>query len=147
MNGAVKWFNDEKGYGFIKYKGMEDIFIQYSAILNQEKKNISQDDVVEFELIGKNRKAQLKRKTTNKIMEVKINGKMMELHLIKKAKEKWIDNDSNYKTLTIALVVLQIILPIITAHEKEEAKPTVIQCHNCNIDIHNSDEVNRIEGK
>ena len=32
MVGRVKWFNNEKGYGFIEYKENEDVFIHYSTI-------------------------------------------------------------------------------------------------------------------
>ena len=36
MNGRVKWFNNEKGYGFIDYPNGEDIFVHYSAIKQDE---------------------------------------------------------------------------------------------------------------
>mgnify|MGYP003301405195 CR=1 FL=1 len=34
MRGKVKWFNNEKGYGFIEYNDREDIFVHYSSILS-----------------------------------------------------------------------------------------------------------------
>ena len=35
MQGKVKWFNNEKGYGFIEYEELEDIFVHYSAIVKE----------------------------------------------------------------------------------------------------------------
>lgn len=53
MTGIVKWFNNEKGYGFIKYKG-EDIFVHYTAIIDQplREKNLVKGEVVEFKLVN-----------------------------------------------------------------------------------------------
>ena len=51
MRGKVKWFNNEKGYGFIEYKDGEDIFVHYSAIKQDGYKTLSEGQLVEFDLI------------------------------------------------------------------------------------------------
>lgn len=49
--GSVKWFNNAKGYGFIRVDGVdEDIFVHYSSILEDGFKTLQEDEVVEFEL-------------------------------------------------------------------------------------------------
>ena len=51
MNGRVKWFNNEKGYGFIDYPNGEDIFVHYSAIKQDGYKSLSEGQTVEYELL------------------------------------------------------------------------------------------------
>lgn len=51
MNGRVKWFNNEKGYGFIDHSSDEDIFVHYSAIKQDGYKTLSEGQLVNFELI------------------------------------------------------------------------------------------------
>ena len=51
MIGRVKWFNNEKGYGFIEYKENEDIFVHYSAIEIDGYKTLSESQLVEFKLV------------------------------------------------------------------------------------------------
>ena len=51
MSGNVKWFNNEKGYGFIDYYENEDIFVHYSAIRQDGYKTLSEGQRIEFELI------------------------------------------------------------------------------------------------
>ena len=51
MKGRVKWFNNEKGYGFIEYKENEDIFVHYSAISQEGYKSLSEGQYVEFNLV------------------------------------------------------------------------------------------------
>ena len=51
MTGIVKWFNNEKGYGFIQYKEDHDIFVHYSMIQENGFKTLNEGDVVQFELI------------------------------------------------------------------------------------------------
>ena len=51
MTGRVKWFNNDKGYGFIGYRDNEDIFVHYSAIEVDGYKSLSENQLVEFKLI------------------------------------------------------------------------------------------------
>ncbi len=51
MRGHVKWFNNDKGYGFIGYRQNEDIFVHYSAIELDGYKTLSEGQLVEFKLI------------------------------------------------------------------------------------------------
>ncbi len=51
MRGKVKWFNNEKGYGFIECQNLEDIFVHYSAIDKQGFKTLKEGDLVDFKLI------------------------------------------------------------------------------------------------
>ena len=51
MRGRVKWFTNEKGYGFIVYKENEDIFVHYSAINQDGFKTLTEGQYVEFNLL------------------------------------------------------------------------------------------------
>ncbi len=51
MHGKVKWFNNDKGYGFIEYENLEDIFVHYSAIIKDGYKTLSEGACVNFKLI------------------------------------------------------------------------------------------------
>lgn len=51
MRGKVKWFSNEKGYGFIEYKENEDIFVHYSAINQDGYKTLKEGQLVEFNLL------------------------------------------------------------------------------------------------
>ena len=51
MVGRVKWFNNDKGYGFIEYKENEDVFVHYSAIELEGYKTLSEGQLVEFKLV------------------------------------------------------------------------------------------------
>jgi CspA family cold shock protein len=51
VQGTVKWFNQEKGYGFIEVDGTErDVFVHFSAIEMDGFKTLVQDQRVEFEI-------------------------------------------------------------------------------------------------
>lgn len=51
MKGRVKWFNNEKGYGFIEYENLDDIFVHYSAIVKDGYKTLKEGALVDFKLI------------------------------------------------------------------------------------------------
>ena len=51
MKGIVKWFNNEKGYGFIESGNLADIFVHYSVIKKDGYKTLNEGDQVIFKLI------------------------------------------------------------------------------------------------
>ncbi|MCD1259040.1 cold-shock protein [Paenibacillus athensensis] len=55
MKGTVKWFNAEKGYGFISVEGGEDVFVHFSAIQGDGFKTLEENQTVEFEITDGNR--------------------------------------------------------------------------------------------
>jgi len=55
--GTVKWFNAEKGYGFIAREGGDDVFVHFSAIEGTGYRSLEEGDAVEFE-IGEGRKGE-----------------------------------------------------------------------------------------
>jgi len=48
--GKVKWFNNQKGYGFITPESGDDVFVHYSAIQGDGYKSLKENDEVEFEV-------------------------------------------------------------------------------------------------
>ncbi len=50
MNGTVKWFNPEKGFGFIEREGGEDVFVHFSAIKSEGYKSLDEGQKVEFDV-------------------------------------------------------------------------------------------------
>lgn len=51
VQGTVKWFSAEKGYGFISQEGGEDVFVHFSAIEMDGYKSLEEGQVVEFEIV------------------------------------------------------------------------------------------------
>jgi cold shock protein len=49
--GTVKWFSNEKGYGFIEREGGEDVFVHFSAIAGEGYKSLTEGQQVEFEVV------------------------------------------------------------------------------------------------
>lgn len=52
MKGKIKWFSDQKGYGFIaKEDGSGDVFVHFSSITGDGFKSLAEGDQVEFEVV------------------------------------------------------------------------------------------------
>jgi CspA family cold shock protein len=48
--GTVKWFNTQKGFGFLSREGGEDVFVHFSAIQSQGFRNLAEGQKVEFSI-------------------------------------------------------------------------------------------------
>ena len=48
--GTVKWFNDDKGYGFIAVEGGPDVFVHFSAITGSGRRSLAEGQKVEFDI-------------------------------------------------------------------------------------------------
>lgn len=52
LTGVVKWFNAEKGYGFISREDGDDVFVHYSAIQMNGYRSLEEGSEVEFEIVN-----------------------------------------------------------------------------------------------
>ncbi|MEC2030323.1 cold-shock protein CspD [Bacillus subtilis] len=55
QNGKVKWFNNEKGFGFIEVEGGDDVFVHFTAIEGDGYKSLEEGQEVSFEIVEDNR--------------------------------------------------------------------------------------------
>ncbi|PTQ86315.1 putative cold-shock DNA-binding protein [Trichococcus patagoniensis] len=53
--GTVKWFNAEKGFGFIERESGDDVFVHFSAISGDGFKSLEEGQAVSFEIVDGNR--------------------------------------------------------------------------------------------
>ncbi|QDS35992.1 cold-shock protein [Brevibacillus brevis] len=63
QTGTVKWFNAEKGYGFIAVEGGNDVFVHFSAIQGDGFKTLEEGQRVEFNVVDGNRGPQAENVT------------------------------------------------------------------------------------
>ena len=55
MTGRVKWFNAEKGFGFIEREDGDDVFVHFSAIQGTGFKSLNEGDEVSFDIVDGDR--------------------------------------------------------------------------------------------
>ena len=55
MTGTVKWFNAEKGFGFIEREDGDDVFVHFTAIQSEGFKTLEEGQTVEFDIVEGNR--------------------------------------------------------------------------------------------
>lgn len=55
MDGKVKWFNADKGYGFIERESGDDVFVHYSAVQGEGFKTLDEGQSVKFDIVEGNR--------------------------------------------------------------------------------------------
>ncbi len=55
MDGKVKWFNNEKGYGFLEGDGGEDVFVHFTAIQGDGYKSLEEGQEISFDIVEGNR--------------------------------------------------------------------------------------------
>ena len=48
--GTVKWFSDQKGFGFLEQEGGDDVFVHHSAIVSEGYRSLTEGDRVEFSI-------------------------------------------------------------------------------------------------
>ncbi|HKL76674.1 MAG: cold-shock protein [Bacillota bacterium] len=63
-NGTVKWFNDQKGFGFIERESGDDVFVHFSAIEQDGFKSLEEGQDVEFEVVEGDRGPQAEKVVT-----------------------------------------------------------------------------------
>ena len=51
MKGTVKWFNNQKGYGFISDETGKDVFVHYSGLVGEGFKSLEEGQAVEFDVV------------------------------------------------------------------------------------------------
>lgn len=89
MQGTVKWFNVQKGYGFITDSEGKDVFVHYSNLIMDGFKALNEDDIVNFELgagkDGREQAVDVKPMLTMKMVEDSLKAENLYVGNMKNA--------------------------------------------------------------
>lgn len=118
MVAKVKWFNNEKGYGFIEYKDNEDVFVHYSSIVQEGFKTLNAGDVVEFYLIKINEGYKAK------YVDIKISDKSNK-----------IITKENIEIVAAIVTIAGFVLNFVSENNQNIENNINIDCQNCKIEI------------
>ena len=104
--GKVKWFNNEKGYGFIIYSDIEDIFVHYSAINQNGYKTLSEGQYVEFTLLDTSKGYQATNVSVvnNEIVSIKSG---VELSYLSQEEQEIVNQALDIEQIKISLTQAQ----------------------------------------
>lgn len=123
MEAVVKWFNNEKGYGFVEDNNNNDIFVHYSTLKQDNYQTLQIGDIVEFDLVRTEKGYQAK----NVILKVQ--------NKIKKIVTK-----ENIGLVADIATIAGLVLSTIRINNDIPKNPININCQNCEIQIIETDE-------
>jgi CspA family cold shock protein len=87
MRGTIKWFNVQKGYGFITDSEGRDLFVHYSNLVMDGFKALNEDDIVNFELgsgkDGREQAINIKPIITTKMVEDSLRAENLYIQIMK----------------------------------------------------------------
>ena len=99
MRGTVKWFNSQKGYGFITDSEGKDVFVHHSNIIMDGFRHLNEDDIVNFELgagkDGREQAVDVKPMLTIKMVEDSLKEENLYVKEIKSNKNTIVMNALN----------------------------------------------------
>lgn len=101
MQGTCKWFNAQKGYGFITDLEGNDVFVHYSNIIMDKFRYLNEDDIVNFELgagnNGREQAVNVKPFLTRKMIEDSLKEEGLHIQIMKDAHKvtKYLVVDAN----------------------------------------------------